>query len=191
MKKRQIGVIGSAGPEEYPYEQPEKDMFMAAEEIGELLARNECIVVNGGKGGVMEAVCRGAKREGGITVAEVAGLGRGESNDYVDIEMVTTDVGFRGPSALVGMCDAIISIGGGAGTLQEIAVAYRMGLPIILVTGYGGWTDKLTGEFLDERRTVRFDRTDSINEAVSLALGYASDRLKRLTLPITDKDDRI
>lgn len=174
MKKQQIAVIGSAGNEEYPYQKPKQAMFKAAETIGELLAQKNCIVVNGGKGGVMEAVCRGAKNKGGITVAEVAGNGRGEANEYVDIEVVTTDVGFRGPSALIGMSDAVIALGGGAGTLQEIAVAYRMQKPIIFLMGYGGWVDRLADEYLDERQLVPFMRVDTPERAVTQAIQQAN-----------------
>lgn len=171
MKKLQIAVIGSAGPEEYAYDKPVEAMYEAAECIGQLLADQGCIVVNGGKGGVMEAVCRGAKQAGGITVAEVAGLGRGEGNAYVDIEVVTTDVGFRGPSTLIGMSDAVIALGGGAGTLQELAVAYRMQKPVVLVIGYGGWTDRAAQlEYLDERKLIKFTQTKSGKKAVELAV---------------------
>ena len=170
MRKLQIAVIGSAGNEEYPFIKPKQEMFDAAEEIGMLLGENGCIVVNGGKGGVMERVCKGAKNKNGITIAEIAGNERGSSNKYVDIEIVTTDVGFRGPSTLIGMSDAVIAIGGGAGTLQEIAVAYRMQKPIILLRGYGGWVDKLPVDFLDERQLVRFKEANTPADAVRTAI---------------------
>jgi len=174
MKKLQIAVIGSAGPEEYAYDKPVKAMYAAAETIGRLLAQIECIVVNGGKGGVMEAVCRGAKRVGGLTVAEIAGDGRGEGNDYVDIEIVTTDSGFRGPSLLIGMSDAVISLGGGAGTLQELSVAYRMQKPVVLYTGFGGWTDRVAKlDYLDERQLMQFVQVSSEKLAVSKAIQLA------------------
>jgi uncharacterized protein (TIGR00725 family) len=176
MKKLQIAVIGSAGNEEYTFDKPNQTQFVAAEEIGRLLAESDCIVINGGKGGIMEAVCKGAKAAGGLTVAEVAGDGRGEANEFVDVEVVTTDVGFRGPSVLIGMSDAVLALGGGAGTLQEIAVAYRMRKPIVLLTGYGGWTDRLTGEYLDERRLVPFERTASIKQAVKKVIQKAKEQ---------------
>jgi len=157
MRKPQIAVIGSAGIEEYPYNKPDQTMLVVAKEIGECLAKNKCVVVNGGKGGVMEAVCKGAKKYNGVTIAEVAGNKRGVTNQYVDIEVVTADIGFRGPSQLIGMSDAVISIGGGAGTLQELAVAYRMEKPVILLVGYGGWTDRVARlDYLDERKLVKF-----------------------------------
>lgn len=176
MKRLQIAVIGSAGPEEYPYKRPNAAMYAVAEQIGELLGKRDCIVINGGKGGVMEAVCKGAQRTGAITVAEIAANGRGEGNEFVDVEIVTGDVAYRGPSQLVGMSDAVISIGGGAGTLQEIAVAYRMKKPIILVTGYGGWTDRLETDYLDERQLASFVRVDNARDAVRYAVAAAKEQ---------------
>lgn len=167
MKRYQIGVIGSAGPEEYKYTKPDSAMYQAAEELGMLLGKQNYIVINGGKGGVMEAVSKGAQASGGITVAELAGNKRGVANSYVDVEIVSHDQGFRGPSLLVGMCDAVIALGGGAGTLQEIAVAYRMQKLLILIKGFGGWTDRLSQlEYLDERRLMPFMVVDTILDAV-------------------------
>lgn len=175
MKKLQVAVIGSAGPEEYNYDKPTVAMYNAAEAIGRLLAQKDCIVVNGGKGGIMEAVCRGAKSAGGLTVAEISGNGRKEGNSYVDIEIVTTDIGYRGPSLLIGMSDAVISLGGGAGTLQELAVAYRMKKPVVLCTGYGGWTDRIAKlEYLDERRLVKFAQVNTQKAAVTKAIQLAN-----------------
>jgi uncharacterized protein (TIGR00725 family) len=179
MKKLQIAVIGSAGYEEYPFSKPVQSMFAAAEQIGKMLAEAGCVVVNGGKGGVMEGVCKGAQSAGGITVAEIAGNGRGESNQFVDIEIVTTDVGFRGPSILIGMSDAVIALGGGAGTLQEIAVAYRMQKPIVLLQGYGGWVDKLTDEFLDERQLRPFYKAVSVKDAVRQVVDEAKKEIRK------------
>jgi uncharacterized protein (TIGR00725 family) len=174
-RRLQIGVIGSAGPEEYVFEKPNAAMYTAAEELGAQLAQANCIVINGGKGGVMEAVCRGAKLYQGITVAETAGILRNTSNNYVDVEVVTGALNMAGPSVLVGMCDAVIALGGGAGTLQEICVAYRLKKPIILLTGYGGWTDELAQrEYLDERQSLPFITLDTVSDAVSAALHLVS-----------------
>jgi uncharacterized protein (TIGR00725 family) len=168
-RKYQIAVIGSAGPEEYGFDKPDSKMYKAAEELGSLLAADNYIVINGGKGGIMLAVSKGAKSKGGIVAAETSGLDRFTSNEYVDVEIVTGDVGFRGPSQLIGMSDAVISLGGGAGTLQEICVAYRMQKPIVLVPGFGGWTDRLSNsEYLDERKLVKFQIARSPEEAVKM-----------------------
>lgn len=171
MKRLQIAVIGSAGPEEYQFKKPMTQMYQVAEIIGKELASKNCTVINGGKGGIMEAVSKGAQKGGGITVAETSGIDRFTSNKYTDVEIVTGDVAFRGPSQLVGMSDAVIALGGGAGTLQEIAVAYRMQKPIVLLRGYGGWTDRLSSRrYLDERRLVEFIVTDNAISAVENCL---------------------
>jgi len=171
MTRLQVAVIGSAGPEEYRFNTPCVDMYAAAEQIGIKLAEQNCIVINGGKGGIMEAVSRGAQSRGGMTVAEVSGNQRGVANKYVDVEVVTGDSSFRGPSQLIGMSDVVISLGGGAGTLQELAVAYRMQKPVVLLVGYGGWTDSLsTLRYLDERELVKFVAVKSVDMAVQKAL---------------------
>jgi uncharacterized protein (TIGR00725 family) len=177
MKKLQIAIIGSAGPEEYPFAKPLTTMFKEAERVGQLLAQAGCIVVNGGKGGVMLAVSQGAKRAGGITVAEISGLDRLAGNDYIDVEIVTGDLAFRGPSQIMAMSDAVIALGGGGGTLQEICVAYRLAKPIILLKGFGGWTDRLCGEkWLDERQIVQFNVAASAEEAVKKTLSLVQSK---------------
>ena len=171
MSQLQIGIIGSAGSEEYPKTKPNQHMFVAAQTVASALAKKGCVIITGGKGGVMEAAAKGAKLSGGTTVAEIAGNARGTANEYIDIEIVTCDVGFRGPSQLIGMCDGIISLGGGAGTLQELCVAYRMQKPVVLLYGFGGWTDRLSSiEWLDERHLVRFTKTTNPEQAVKKLL---------------------
>lgn len=68
------------------------------------------------------------------------------------------------------MADAVIVLGGGAGTLQEITLAYRSKKPIIVVTGLGGWGKKLRNSYLDSRRNIKIIEADSIETAVDLAL---------------------
>lgn len=180
MKKIQIAVIGSAGPEEYAYDKPASEMYDVAEAIGAELAKRGCITVCGGKGGIMLAVARGAQSLGGITAGETSGAERRTSNDFIDVEIVTGDVAFRGPSQLVGMSDAVIALGGGAGTLQEICVAYRMQKPIVLLKGYSGWTDRLAvRDWLDERRLVKFVIASSPRDAVDKAVSLVQSSLKK------------
>jgi uncharacterized protein (TIGR00725 family) len=179
MKKCQIAVVGSAGPEEYAFEKPKEQMFAAAELIGKKIAQKDCITVCGGKGGIMLAVAKGAKQAGGMTAGETSGVRRYTSNEYIDIEIVTGDVAFRGPSQLVGMSDAVIALGGGAGTLQELCVAYRMQKPVVLLRGYGGWADRIAGmEWLDERRLIKFLVANTPDEAVEMALNLVQSKPK-------------
>lgn len=152
-KQFQIGVIGPAGPQEYPKgKAPDPNTYALAEEVGRSLAKKNCIVVTGGKSGVMESAARGAKRAGGMTVGVVKGKIRGTSNPYIDVEVLSgmSADGFD-EFLVVTMCDGLILLGGGAGTLEEITIAYRNKKPVVAIKGTGGWADKLAGTALDER----------------------------------------
>ena len=48
---------------------------------------------------------------------------------------------------LVLSCDVIIAISGGSGTLTEMAIAYQAGIPIITISNFGGWAEKLSNNF--------------------------------------------
>jgi len=176
MKQRlQIGVVGYAGIEEYPAkDSPDPAVYAAAEEVGRLLASMGLTVVTGGKGGVMEAAARGAKQAGGITVGIVSGAARGTANDYTDVEIPTgmASAGFD-EVLLVGMCDALIVICGGAGTLEEIVLAYRNRKPIVILAGTGGWADAVADTYLDERKSQKTTVASMPAEAVKAAVTLA------------------
>jgi uncharacterized protein (TIGR00725 family) len=105
-----------------------EDELAAAEEAGRLIAARGALLVCGGLGGVMEAACRGAHEAGGTTLGLLPGDDRREANEFVDIA-VPTGLG-EGRNALV------VRVGGGYGTLSEIALALRAGKPVI---GVGTW----------------------------------------------------
>ena len=168
-KKLQIGVIGFAGPEEYPKNAvPPARIYTAAEAVGFLLAKKGAIVITGGKSGVMESAAKGARKAGGITVGVVKGRTRFLSNAFTDIEVLTGAAadGFD-EFALVTMCDAFIVIGGGAGTLEEIAIAYRNGKPIVALENTGGWAEALAGTFLDDRKRIKISTAKDPKDAVA------------------------
>jgi uncharacterized protein (TIGR00725 family) len=173
-KKLQIGVIGSAGQEEYPEKLMDfKKLNNKSYIIGQLLAKAGVILITGGKGGVMESAAKGAKEFGGITVGIVKGSQRYVSNKFVDVEIITGM--FTGGSEFIQpfCCDALIVIGGGAGTLQEITVAYRNSIPIVVLRNSGGWSG-VVSEYLDERRLVRIIFVDTPERAVSTAVQLAN-----------------
>jgi uncharacterized protein (TIGR00725 family) len=177
MKKRklQIGVIGWAGAQEYPADKvPAQADYVAAEKVGSLLARNGACVVTGGKSGVMESAARGAQAANGLTVGVVKGNKRFTSNQFTDVEILT---GMAADGLdelmLVLMCDALIVVGGGAGTLQEIAIAYRNEKPTIALKNTGGWAQKVADTFLDERERVKVRLAKTPTEAVELAIRLA------------------
>jgi len=179
QKKLQIGVIGSAGQDDYENNgAASEEMMIIAREVGELLAKANSVVVTGGKDGIMEAAAEGAKMTGGITVGVIKGRERLTSNQYTDIEIISGMVADGlDELTLVLMCDALIAIGGGAGTLQEIAIAYRNNKPVIAIDCLGGWGEKLAGNYLDERKKIFIKSAKNADEAVNLVLSEI-DKLK-------------
>lgn len=167
-RKLQIAIIGSAGPEEYPGKKPDGRAYELAEELGQKIAQNGAILVCGGKGGIMEAACKGAKNAGGITTGIVSGNSRYTSNPFVDVEIVSGMVNCSEESLIVSMADALIVLGGGAGTLQEIAIAYRNDKPLVVVEGLDGWGKKLANTYLDYRKKSKILSAKNCNEAIDL-----------------------
>lgn len=108
-----------------------------AEKVGYLAAQKGYVVLTGGRGGVMEAASKGAKKAGGITIAILPGSSFQESppNPHVDIPIYTgMGQGRNNLNVLSG--DPIIAIGGGWGTLSEIALARKAGKKVYLL---GSW----------------------------------------------------
>jgi uncharacterized protein (TIGR00725 family) len=93
------------------------------------------VLVCGGLGGVMEAACRGAKEAGGTTVGILPGSDRSDANPHVDVA-VSTGLGEARNALVVRAADALIAIGGGYGTLSEVALALRAGKRVV---GLGTW----------------------------------------------------
>ena len=127
-QKRFIAVIGGSDctPEE----------TRLAEEVGRGLARNGAVLICGGLGGVMEAACKGASAEGGLTIGILPGGSRQAANPYVNIPVVT-NLGEARNIIVVKSAEAIIAIGGGYGTLSELGHALRNGTPVV---GLNTWS---------------------------------------------------
>jgi uncharacterized protein (TIGR00725 family) len=169
MKKPQIGIMGSVADLNYG-----KDAERAAERVGELIAKKKGILMFGAEkdfDSLSTAACRGAKRAGGLTVGITYGRGKGIfQKEGVDVIIPCgLERGGGREFVLVSSCDAIIMISGGSGTLNEAVVAYQLGIPIVALTGYGGWADKLAGEYLDKRKRLKVMKTNTPEEAVEKA----------------------
>ena len=154
-----IAVIGdsSCSPEE----------AKLAESVGELLAQQGANIVCGGLGGVMEAVCRGAKSKGGLTVGILPGKNSNMANSWIDIPVVT-GIGEARNVAVVKSAQAVIAIGGGYGTLSEIAYALKSNIPVI---GLNTWSLSRNG-----REDDSIIRVQSATEAVGKAISSAKRR---------------
>jgi uncharacterized protein (TIGR00725 family) len=107
----------------------------AAEEIGAGLAADGAVVVTGGLGGVMEAACRGARSRHGRTLGILPGDDRDAANGWVEIA-VATGLGELRNGLVVRAADLVVAVGGGHGTLSEIALALKLGRPVV---GVGTW----------------------------------------------------
>jgi len=126
-----IGVIGGGDCD------PEIEGI--AEEVGRGIARQGAVLINGGLGGVMEASARGAKREGGLTIGILPGYSSQEANPYIDIP-ITTGLGDMRNFLIVRSANSIIAIHGGYGTISEVAIALKLGRPVIGIRTWGiGW----------------------------------------------------
>jgi uncharacterized protein (TIGR00725 family) len=111
------------------------DQLHTAEEVGAGLAAAGAVVVTGGLGGVMEAACRGARSRRGRTLGILPGDDRDAANGWVEIA-VPTGMGELRNGLVVRAADAVVAIGGGHGTLSEIALALKLGRPVV---GLGTW----------------------------------------------------
>jgi uncharacterized protein (TIGR00725 family) len=107
----------------------------AAEEVGAGLAAAGIVVVTGGLGGVMEAACRGARSRHGHTLGILPGEDREAANGWVEIA-VATGLGELRNGLVVRAADALVAVGGGHGTLSEVALALKLGRPVV---GLGTW----------------------------------------------------
>jgi len=149
-----IGVIGSS--------KAEPELLKLAEEVGAEIAKSGAAVVCGGLSGVMEAVCRGARREGGLTIGIIPSDEKRDANQYVQIPIVT-GMGMGRNVMLVKTADVLIAVGGEFGTLSEIAHALNMGKKVI---GLRTW--KL--EKAHTRDIPNLVDVESPKKAVALAL---------------------
>jgi uncharacterized protein (TIGR00725 family) len=120
----QIAVIGAGRCGE--------ETVLLAEEIGRLLATRECLVVCGGLGGVMEAVAKGASEAGGVSVGILPGTDVAEANRWVS-HAVATGIGEARNLAVVASSQAAIAVGGEWGTASEVALARKLGRPVVVL----------------------------------------------------------
>lgn len=182
----QVGVIGSAGAEEYRqgWKSP-AGLTTAVKTIGRLLGTHGATIVTGGGGGIMSAVALEGIKGDSITI--------GLFNTHNDIGIgdiytvgITTGMLEGGPEYLLPLCsDIMIGVSGGAGTLNELTVAYRNQTPVVLLQGYGGWVDKLIpqlyeGKYLDERKRIPFYVTNTPEECVAMAIQKGVQRLRMI-----------
>jgi len=149
-RKLQVAVVGDNSPS--------PDVTQWAEEVGQLLAKHNAVVICGGLGGVMAAVARGAATQGGITVGILPTYEAASGNSSLSI-VIPSGVGHARNVMVAAAGDAVIALPGSYGTLSEVALALKLGKTVI---GVNAWEDI---------KGVQAAKTPS--EAVILALAAA------------------
>ena len=152
-----IGVIGGGNVS--------KEIGELAKDVGRRIAESGAVLLCGGRGGVMEMACKGAKEAGGLTVGILPTADPDDANPYVDVR-IPTGMGFARNAIIAVASDALIAIGGRYGTLSEIAHALNLGKRVI---GLRTWNL----ERIDESGENFIPAKDA-KEAVRLAVGEAS-----------------
>ena len=173
--KKLVSVIGDSAIEK------DGAKYKAAFSIGKALVDNGYRVASGGLGGVMAAAFDGARSSKfyseGDTVAILPMFDRGKANDSADIIIATGLDLYR--NVIVANSDAVIAVGGGAGTLTEICNAWALRRLILAVKGVDGWSSRVADMRLDERirhPEIEEDRifgVSSAEEAMALLEKYS------------------
>jgi uncharacterized protein (TIGR00725 family) len=119
-----ISVIGG--------ERAGAEALRLAKEVGRELGRRGVTLLCGGRGGVMEATCKGARAEGGHTIGVLPGRNAAETppNRYVEFP-IFTGIGYARNAIVALSGEAVIAISGSYGTLSEIAYALINGVPLV------------------------------------------------------------
>ena len=170
MRKVQIGVMGSAADLNYS-----EETLKFAKELGKLIALSGNILVYGAEKDYTSLSTEAAKeasQNNGITVGVAGGKSKNIFGEYRPTVLINSgqEIGGGREFNLVLSCDVIIAISGGSGTLTEMAIAYQAGIPIVVIDKFGGWAEKLSNQYFDDRRRLKCERAGSAKEALELAL---------------------
>jgi uncharacterized protein (TIGR00725 family) len=165
----QIGVIGDSHIRS-------EEQYKLAYEIGHEIARVQAILVCGGRGGVMEAACKGAFENKGITVGILPtdALIDPEVNPYLTIR-IPTFLHWTRNSLVPLASDGVIAVGGQAGTLTELAYSWISQKPLVCITSITGWSKEI-GErgYIDDRDGGRIMTAETGSSAVQQIISAVS-----------------
>lgn len=164
-RKPILAVIGNAG-------ELSPEVAQGAMRIGQLAVDAGFRVACGGRDGVMEAVMKGAHRsskyQSGDTIGILATYEGGDASPWCDI-VIPTGIGYARNMVVVSTGDVVLALGGGAGTLSEIALAWQIQRPVLAWTGPEGWSKKLAGVALDNRQMRVIEGMDEIEPLIARA----------------------
>ncbi|MBP5683842.1 MAG: TIGR00725 family protein, partial [Bacilli bacterium] len=117
-----------------------------------------------------------ASKYNGITVGVCPGKKKEIYGEFRPTVLIPCglEIGGRREFSLVLSCDVIIAIGGGSGTLTEMAIAYQAGIPIVTVNKFNGWAKKLSNKYFDDRKRLKCVSVDNEKDALDKALELAN-----------------
>jgi len=140
---KQICVIGNA--------EPTSEQYQLAIEVGRIITQTGHVSITGGRSGVMEAVARGAKIEGGVSVGILPSHDMSDSNEFNTIN-IPTGMGYTRNALNIYAADLVIIVGGSTGTLNEMTFAWMYAKPMYAIIGSGGYGEEWIGKAFDDRR---------------------------------------
>ncbi len=136
-----------------------------ADEVGRLLARAGAVLVCGGMGGAMDAAARGAAAEGGTVVGILPDATRAGACEHLTVA-IPTGLGDLRNGLVVRAADALIAVGGEFGTLSEIALARKAGVPVV---GLGTWQLARAGRIVADGIVRARTPAEAVDAALHLA----------------------
>jgi len=140
-ERMQIAVIGSGARDER--------IEMLARKVGGLLAGRGAVVICGGLRGAMSGASEGAREAGGTVVGILPGTDKNDANPFVDIA-IATGMGHARNTLVVGSADGVIALPGGPGTLSEVALALKMGKPVVGLCAWNNISGVIAAESAEE-----------------------------------------
>ncbi len=177
MKQLQIGIMGSAADLNYS-----KEAENFAKELGRLIAESNNILVYGAEkeySSLSTNAAIEATKYNGITVGVTGSKSKNIWSDFRPTVLIPCglEIGGGREFTLVLSCDVIIAIGGGSGTLTEMAIAYQAGIPIIVIDKFDGWAKKLSNKYIDDRKRLKCLKASTPEEALTKAIKEATKKV--------------
>jgi uncharacterized protein (TIGR00725 family) len=160
FKNKFKGVVSVIGASEI-----NKNIRDKTIEIGRLIAKNNYAIACGGLSGVMKAVCKGAKEEGGFTIGIIPSTEKSMANKYIDL-VIPCPFSQARNIVVVLAGDVCLAISGKAGTLSEISFAWIYLKPIVALTEVDGWSSKIANQKIDDRRSDMIYGVKTPEEAI-------------------------
>ena len=171
--KKIIGFIGSSDS------LCTQQMYGFVYDLAFRLAQRGYSIVCGGLGGVMEAAAKGvtdAQNTQANSICIIPQASAHHANQYCHY-VIPTGMDRARNMLIINTAHLLVAIGGGAGTLSEIALAWQQNKTSIAITAFPGWAQKLAGQTLDSKNQARIIPASTIQQALELIEKYMHDQL--------------